>query len=64
VGISGLSLGSPGTKCHLDVAPLERRIIYYKGEGASFPRVWAVVSLMSPRLLVVCPNTKINQTMH
>ncbi len=37
MGISGLSLGSPGTKNHLDVAPMERRRVYYKGEGGGFP---------------------------
>ncbi len=36
VGISGLPLGSPGTKGHLDVAPVERCIVYYKGEGGGF----------------------------
>ncbi len=29
--ISGLPLGSPGTKCHLDVAPVENYIEYCKG---------------------------------
>jgi hypothetical protein len=28
------------------------------GEGGGFPRVWAVVSLVSPELPVVCPSTK------
>jgi hypothetical protein len=28
------------------------------GECGGFPRVWAMVSLVSPELLVVCPNTK------
>jgi hypothetical protein len=37
VGILGLPLGSTGTKSHLDVAPMERRKIYYKGEGGGFP---------------------------
>jgi hypothetical protein len=46
VGISGLPFGSPGTKNHLDVAPVERRKIYYKGEGGGFPQVRAVVSLV------------------
>jgi hypothetical protein len=27
-------------------------------EGGGFPRVQAVVSLVSPGLLVTCPNTK------
>jgi hypothetical protein len=49
VAILGLPFGSPGTKSHLDVAPMERRIVYYKGEGGGFPQVWAVVNL-------VCPN--------
>jgi hypothetical protein len=47
VRILGLTLGSPGTKCHLDVAPVERCKIYYKGEGGGFPQVWAVVNLVS-----------------
>jgi hypothetical protein len=64
VGISGLQLGSLGTKCHLDVAPMERRREYYKGEGGGFLQVWDVVSLMSPRLPMACPNTKNVQTMH
>jgi hypothetical protein len=49
--ISGLSLGSPKTKSHLDVGPVERQRVYYKGEGGGFPQVWAVVSLMSPSCL-------------
>jgi hypothetical protein len=57
VGISGLSLGSPGTKSHLDVAPVESRRIHYMGEGGGFPRVRAVVSLVSLKSLVVCPST-------
>ncbi len=64
VGISGLLSGSPRTKSHLDVAPVERHKIYYKGEGGGFPQVWAVVSLVSPRLLVARPSTKNVPTMH
>jgi hypothetical protein len=58
VGISGLSLGSPRTKSHLDVAPVERYRIYYKGEGGGFPQVWAVVSLVCPGCpwLVLAPK--------
>ncbi len=48
MGISGLPLGSPRTKSHLDVALVERHRVYYKGEGGGFPQVWAVVSLMCP----------------
>jgi hypothetical protein len=44
--------------------PVERRREYYKGEGDGFPQVWAMVSLMSSRLPVVCPSTKSVQTMH
>ncbi len=36
------------TKSHLDVAPIERCRVYYKGEGCGFPQVQAVVSLVSP----------------
>jgi len=39
VRISGLPLGNPGTKCHLDVGLMERHKIYYKGEGGGFPQV-------------------------
>jgi len=42
--ISGLQLGSPGKKSHLDVASAERCREYYMGEGGGFPRVWAMVS--------------------
>jgi hypothetical protein len=63
--ISGLPLGSPGTKSHLDVAPVEKRRVYYKGEGDGFPQVWAVVSLvcpgcpclvLAPKVLQLCSN--------
>jgi hypothetical protein len=39
MGILGLPLGSPGLKNHLDVAPVERRRVYSKGEGGGFPQV-------------------------
>ncbi len=64
VGILGLPFGSFGTICHLDVAPVERRIEYYKGEGGGFPPVRVVMSLVNSRLPVVHPNTKNVQTMH
>jgi hypothetical protein len=57
-------LGSPKTKCHLDVDPMERHIEYYKGEGGGFPQVRAVVSLVSLKLPVARLNTKNVQTMH
>jgi hypothetical protein len=37
VAISMRLLGSPETKSHLDVAPVERHIVYYKREGGGFP---------------------------
>ncbi len=64
MGISGLPLGSLGTKCNLDVGLMEKHIVYYKGEGGGFPQVRAVVSLVSPRLPVDHPNTKSAQSMH
>jgi len=51
--------GLPGEKSHLDVAPMERCKIYYKGEGGGFPRVRAVVSLVCsccPWLVLWCSN--------
>jgi hypothetical protein len=63
--ISGLPLGNPRTKCHLDVGLVERHRVYYKGEGGGFPQVRAVVSLMSsscpwlvlaPKVLQLCIN--------
>jgi hypothetical protein len=58
VGILGLPLGSPLTKNHWDVAPVESCRVSYLGKGGSFPRVWAMVSLVSPELHVACPSTK------
>jgi hypothetical protein len=56
--VLGLHFGSPRKKCHSDASAAEKHIEYYKGEGGGFPRVWAVVSQVSPRLPVACPNTK------
>jgi hypothetical protein len=56
--ISRLPLWTPGTKGHLDVAPVEWRKVYYMGEGGGFPRIWAVVNQVNPELPVACPNTK------
>ncbi len=64
-GKFGTPLGSPETKCHLDVAPMETRKKYYKGEGGGFPQVWVVMSLVSlscprfvlaPKVLQLCIN--------
>jgi len=56
--VSGLLLGSPGTKSHSNVGAVERHKVYYMGEGGGFPRVQAVVSHVSPKLPVACPSTK------
>jgi hypothetical protein len=57
--------GVPGEKSHLDVGPVESHRVYYKGEGGSFPQVWAVVSLvcpcclwlvLAPKVLQLCTN--------
>jgi hypothetical protein len=56
--ISGLPFGSPGKKSHLDASAAESYREYYTGEGGGFPRVRAVVSQVSPRLPMACPNTK------
>jgi hypothetical protein len=58
LAILGLSLGSLGTKSHLDVSLMERRKVYYKREGGGFPQVRAVVSLMSPNCpwLILAPK--------
>jgi hypothetical protein len=53
-----LLLGSPGIKSHSDVGATERRREYYMGEGGGFPRVRAMVSLVSPESLVACPSIK------
>jgi hypothetical protein len=56
--------GTLETKWHLGVAPVARHREYYKGEGGGFPQVWAMVSLVSSCMLVICPCTKSAQTMH
>jgi hypothetical protein len=57
--------GVPGKKSHLDVGPMERCRVYYKGEGGGFFQVWAVVSLvcpccpwlvLAPKVLKLCTN--------
>jgi hypothetical protein len=58
LAILGLPLGSPGTKCYLDVGLLERHRVYYKGEGGGSPQVRAMVNLVSPSCpwLVLAPK--------
>jgi hypothetical protein len=64
VRILGLPLGSPETKCHLDVGLMKRHKIYYKREGDGFPQVWTMMNLVNPSLFVVHPNTKNVLIMH
>jgi len=63
----GVPVGAivPGEKSHLDVGPVERCRVYYKGEGGGFPQVRAVVSLvclcyswlvLAPKVFQLCTN--------
>ncbi len=63
--ISGLPLGSPETKTHLDVGFVANHKVYYKGEGGGFPQVQAVVNhvcsccpwlVLAPKMLQLCTN--------
>jgi hypothetical protein len=56
--VSGLLLGSPEIKSHLDVGAAERHRECYMGEGGGFLRVRAVMSLVSPESPVICPSTE------
>jgi hypothetical protein len=56
--VSGLFLGSLEIKSHSNVGAVERRRKYYMGEGGGFPRIRAVMSLVSPESPVACPSTK------
>jgi hypothetical protein len=59
------NFGTPRTKSHLDVGPVERCRVYYKGEGGGFPQVRAVVNLvcrrcswfvLAPKVFQLCTN--------
>jgi len=54
--VSGLHFGSHGKKSHLNASAMESCREYYMGEGGGFPRVRTVVSQVSPRSPVACPN--------
>ncbi len=56
--ISGFLRGSLGIKSHSDVGAMERHREYYMGEGGGFPKIRAVVSLVSPESSMACPSTK------
>jgi hypothetical protein len=58
VTVSRLLLESPGTKSHSDASAAKSCKDYYMGEGGGFPRVRAIVNLVSPKLPMVCPNIK------
>jgi hypothetical protein len=56
--ILGLHFESFGKKCYSDASAVESHKEYYMGKGDGFPRVWAVMSQVSPKLPVACFNTK------
>ncbi len=65
LAISGLPLGSPGTKSHLDVGLMERHIVYYKGKGVASLKsrpwwvLWVQVCLwlvLAPKVFQLCTN--------
>jgi len=62
--ISGLPLGSPGTKSHLDVGLVERCRLYYKGKGGGFPPSPGHGESYVSVLPVACLSTKGVPTMH
>jgi hypothetical protein len=56
--VSKLHFGNLRKKCHSNASATKKHREYYMGEGGGFSRVRAVVSQVSPRLPVACPNTK------
>jgi hypothetical protein len=58
LAILGLPFESLGTKSHLDATPMECCRVYYMAKGGGFPRIRAMVSLVSLELPVACPNIK------
>jgi len=63
-GNFGTPIWESWEKCHLDVGPMVRHKVYYKGESGSFPQVRAMVSLVSSRFFVIRPSIKSVLTMH
>jgi len=58
-------VGVPGEKSHLNVGPMERCRVYYKGKGGGFPQVRAMISLvcmccpwfvLTPKVFELCTN--------
>jgi hypothetical protein len=64
LAISRLPFASPGTKSHLDEGLVERCRIYYMGEGGGFPRVRAMMSLVSLNSPMAHPSPKSVPTIH
>jgi hypothetical protein len=64
LAISGLPFGSPGTKNHLDVGPVERCKVYYKGGGWWLPPSPGCDESCVSVLPVAHPSTKGAPTMH
>jgi hypothetical protein len=57
--ISGLLLGSPETKSHLDVGAAGKCREYYTGEGGGFPWVRAMVIQVSPWCSWLVPTPRV-----
>jgi hypothetical protein len=57
--VSGLFIGSPRTKSHLDVGEAKQCREYYMGEGGGFPWIWAVVSQMNPCCPWLVPTPRV-----
>jgi hypothetical protein len=66
LGILGLPLGSPRTKCHLGVGLVARHKVYSKGEGGDFPHkskpwwiLWVWICpwfILTPKAFQLCTN--------
>jgi len=57
--ISGLLLGSPRNKSHLDAGAAKQCREYYMGEGGGFPRIQAMVSQVSPCCPWLVPTPRV-----
>ncbi len=57
--ISGLLIGSPRTKSHLDVGAVGKHKEYYIGEGGGFPQVRTVVSQVNSCCPWLVPTPKV-----
>jgi hypothetical protein len=64
LAISRLPVGSPGTKCHLNVGLMERHKVYYKGRRWWLPPSSGRGESCEFELSVACPSTKSAPIMH